>query len=91
MLACFHSIMLHFAGGCLYGLTLVLAYIMVSWSLIPGIGSILFTSEGRFVRNRSRVFSFLVGKSTSCVILRYWKVFKKTSLVDFVLMLWPLL
>ena len=37
-----------------------------SWSLIPGIGFRRLISEGRFVKNKSSVALFLVGKSIIC-------------------------
>lgn len=38
----------------------------ISWSPNPGSGSHLLTRDGLFVRNRSSVFSCLVGNVTTC-------------------------
>ena len=53
----------------------------ISWSLIPGMGTHLFMSDGRLERKRFRVFCSLVGKLTDCIRPRSFSMDKKVSLI----------
>ena len=77
--AFFHRWIVRLAGFSRFADTFEFMYTM-SWSLMPGIGSHLFTSVGLFVMNKSRVFWFLVGKSTICSNSQLWSMLITVSL-----------
>ena len=58
-------------GGFWRAMFMLVIVNIASWSLMPGMDSQLLTYDGLFVRMRSRVFSYLVGKSTICASPRY--------------------